>query len=256
MIFLSWETPRFLWAFCPHVQLVDLFISHKQYFLFLPFYFFWHVSTKELCRYVGTLSLATLTSSSRPRQRVGRLRAKRETRGSLHMLLGVQRMWGDEHSHSQVNSHVGSWSPKWTPESSKRDCRGQNSSPGKVIYIIGKLLKRKCLKWARMAHLNIWSYGQKKGWESNWQFDSRPLKVKNRPDSLVCRQRATYHWKALDKSYNFASDFVAIEGLHRKLCTFKVARIPIMPISGLQLGSPGTKKPFRCGSHGEVQSIL
>jgi len=33
------------------------------------------------------------------------------------------------------------------------------------FYIIGKLLKHKCLKWACIAHLNIsnTSYGQKKG---------------------------------------------------------------------------------------------
>jgi len=33
-----------------------------------------------------------------------------------------------------------------------------------VLYIIGKLLKHRCLKWARIAHLDIWntSYGQKK----------------------------------------------------------------------------------------------
>jgi hypothetical protein len=115
--------------------------------------------------------------------------------GALHMLMGVQRVWGHEPSHSQVNSHVGSWSPERTPEFSKRDCRGQNSSPRRVFYIIGKLLKCRCLKWARIAHLDIWNtrYVQKKGRESNWQFDSRPLKVKNRPDFLVCRQRATYH---------------------------------------------------------------
>ncbi len=29
------------------------------------------------------------------------------------------------------------------------------------------------------------SQGQKKGRESNWQFDSRPLKVENRPDFLA-----------------------------------------------------------------------
>jgi hypothetical protein len=48
-----------------------------------------------------------------------------------------------------------------------------------VPYIIEKLLERRCLKWARIAHLDIWntSYGQKKGLESNWQFDSRPLKL-------------------------------------------------------------------------------
>jgi hypothetical protein len=33
------------------------------------------------------------------------------------------------------------------------------------LYIIGNLLERRCLKWARIAHLDIWntSYGQKKG---------------------------------------------------------------------------------------------
>ncbi len=52
--------------------------------------------------------------------------------------------------------------------------------------MIEKLLKFRCLKWARIAHLDICntSYGQKKGRESNWQFDSRPLKVGNQPDSL------------------------------------------------------------------------
>jgi hypothetical protein len=37
-----------------------------------------------------------------------------------------------------------------------------------------------------MTHLDIrnTSYGQKKGQESNWQFDSRPLKVGIRPISL------------------------------------------------------------------------
>jgi hypothetical protein len=77
----------------------------------------------------------------------------------------VERVWGNEPSHSQVNSHVGSWSPKRTPESLERDCRGQNSLPWGVLYIIGKLLKCRCLKWARITHLDIWntSYGQKKG---------------------------------------------------------------------------------------------
>jgi hypothetical protein len=34
-----------------------------------------------------------------------------------------------------------------------------------IFYIIGKLLERKYLKWAFIAHLDIWniSYGQKKG---------------------------------------------------------------------------------------------
>jgi hypothetical protein len=50
-------------------------------------------------------------------------------------------------------------------ESSEHDYRGQNSSPWNVLYSIGKLLKCKCLKWARIAHLDIWntSYGQNSG---------------------------------------------------------------------------------------------
>jgi hypothetical protein len=65
-------------------------------------------------------------------------------------------------------------------------------------------------------HLNT-SYGQKKGQESNWQFDSQPLKVKNHPNFLRCRWHAMYHWKALDEGYNFASNFISIKGLHTKL---------------------------------------
>jgi hypothetical protein len=39
----------------------------------------------------------------------------------------------------------------------------------KIIYIIENLLKCRCLKWVRIAHLDIWntSYDQKKGRESN-----------------------------------------------------------------------------------------
>ncbi len=101
----------------------------------------------------------------------------------------------------------------------------------------------RCLKWAHMTHLDIWntSYGQKKGWEWNWQFDSRPLKVRNRPDFLVCRWHATYHWKVLDESYNFAWDLWSIEGLQKKLWALKVAGVPSLGILGLPLGSPGTK---------------
>jgi hypothetical protein len=104
-------------------------------------------------------------------------------------------------------------------------------------------LKRRCLIWARIAHLEIWntSYDRKKGWESNWQFDSRPLKVKNRPNFFACRKRVTYCWKDFDKGYNFSSDIITIEGLHAKLCTPKVAGVLTMRISGLPLGSPRTK---------------
>jgi hypothetical protein len=92
---------------------------------------------------------------------------------------------------------MGTWESSETLESLEFDCEGQNSLPWGVLYIIGKLLKCRCPKWACMTHLNICntSYGQKNGRESNWQFDSRPLKVR--------RWRAICCWKALDEGYNF-----------------------------------------------------
>jgi hypothetical protein len=80
-----------------------------------------------------------------------------------------------------------------------------------------------------------------KGRESNWQFDSRPLKVRNRPNVLACRWHATYHWKAIDEEYNFALGLISIKGLHTKLWGPKVARIPTLGISELPFGNPETK---------------
>jgi hypothetical protein len=57
----------------------------------------------------------------------------------------------------------------------------------------------------------------------------------------MCRRRVTHHWKALDKSYNFALDLIAIGGLHVKLCNPKVVGVPVVGISGFPFGSPETK---------------
>jgi len=83
--------------------------------------------------------------------------------------------------------------------------QGQNTSPWSVLYIIGKLSKYRYRKWACMSHLNICStsYGKKKGRESNWQFDSRPLKVRNWPDPDACIWSATHRWKDLEESCHF-----------------------------------------------------
>jgi hypothetical protein len=78
---------------------------------------------------------------------------------------------------------VGDLESSGTPESLEFDSKGKNTSPWGVFGVIEKVLKCRCPKWPRIGHLDICSpsYGQKKGWESNWQFDSRPLKVGNRP---------------------------------------------------------------------------
>jgi hypothetical protein len=71
-------------------------------------------------------------------------------------------------------------------------------------------------------------------------FDFRPLKVGNRPEILSCRRRATYRWKALDESYNFALDRTSIRGLLAKLWGSKVSGVPQGEILGFPAGSPGS----------------
>jgi hypothetical protein len=65
---------------------------------------------------------------------------------------------------------MGTWESSMTPETSKFDCKGQNTLHWNVLYIIRKLSKCRCRKWARMGHLDICStsYGKEKGRESNW----------------------------------------------------------------------------------------
>jgi len=130
-----------------------------------------------------------------------------------------------------------------TPKNSEDDLRGQISLPWCVLYINGNILKRRCPKWPRIAHLDICSpsYGQKKGQESNCQFDSWPLKVKNRPLPDVASRSATRRWKALDESYNFGLELVPIRVWGEKLWPSKVPGLQPRTVSGLQFGSPGKK---------------
>jgi hypothetical protein len=148
---------------------------------------------------------------------------------------------------------MGTWESSGTPKNSELDCKGQNTLPWGVLYVVGKVLKHRCRKWSCMSHLDICStcYVWKKGRESNWQFDSRPLKVGNWPNSLAFRQCVIHCWKVLDEGYNFSLDLIVIGGLHKKLCALKVIKVPGVAISRLPLGNPGTK------SHLDVaQSIL
>jgi hypothetical protein len=107
---------------------------------------------------------------------------------------------------------VGDLESSRTPECLEFDRKGQNTSPWGVLSVIRKVLKFRCPKWPRIGHLDICrpSYGQKKGRESNWQFDSRPLKVGNRPFPDLRIKSATRRWKDLNEGYNFRLDLVAI----------------------------------------------
>jgi hypothetical protein len=128
----------------------------------------------------------------------------------------------------------GGWSPTLgksedlesfgTPECLELNNKAQNTSHWGVLCAIGKVLKRRCRKWPRIGHLDICSpsYGQKKGRESNCQFDSRPLKVRNRPLPNLRIESAIRRWKDLDAGYKFGSDLVAIRRRSRELWAPKV----------------------------------
>jgi hypothetical protein len=108
---------------------------------------------------------------------------------------------------------LGSW---WTPKPSKGDYRGQNTSHWGVLYIIEKLFKCRCLKWAQMTHLDICniSYGKKKGWESNWLLTTKSRESTWPPCVQVACNTPL---EPLNKNYNFASDLIPIRGLNADL---------------------------------------
>ncbi len=148
-----------------------------------------------------------------------------------------------------------------TPKCLDFDSKFQNTSHWSVFNVIGKVLKLRYRKWPCIGHLDIYSpsYGQKKGRESNWQFDSRPLKVGNRPFPDIRFEIATRRWKDLDKGYTFGLDLVAIGLCSRELWALK--------LPGLQpgqfrdnFGTPTWESqefvPFGCSLHYELQRIL
>jgi len=81
----------------------------------------------------------------------------------------------------------------------------------------------------------------------NCQFDSRPKKVGNRFDLLVCKWNATYHSKAFDEGYNFVLNRISIWSLLAKLWCSKFMEVSTWAISRLPLGSPETKSHLDVG---------
>jgi hypothetical protein len=153
---------------------------------------------------------------------------------------------------------VGDLESSKTPEFLEFDSKGQNILPWGVLGVFGKVLKCKCPKWPCIGHLDICSpsYGQKKGRESNWQFDSRPLKVGNQPAPDVRWGSATRHWKTLEEGYKFGSDFVPIGGRGEKLWCPKVRGVQNQDNFETPLWESREKVSFRCKCGGEAQRIL
>jgi hypothetical protein len=151
-------------------------------------------------------------------------------------------------------SEVGDLESFGTPECSELDIKAQNTSMRGVLGVIGKVLKRRYRKWPRIGHSDICSpsYGQKKGRESNCQFDSRPLKVKNRPLPNVRIESATRRWKDLDEGYNFGLDLIAIRLCSRELWPFKVSGVSLGQVFGTPFRESQQNVPFGCSLGGKL----
>jgi hypothetical protein len=156
---------------------------------------------------------------------------------------------------------VGDLESSRTPECLEFDNKAQNYSHWSVLGVIGKVLKFIYRKWPRIGHLDICSpsYGQKKGQESNWQFDSRPLKVGNRPLLDIRFESATRRWKDLDEGYNFGSDLIAIRFCSRELWAPKIPGLQSRQFRD-NFGTPTwesrEKEPFGCSLGRELQRIV
>jgi hypothetical protein len=140
----------------------------------------------------------------------------------------LQPHFGQVLGWSPTLGKVGDLESSGIPECLKLDSKVQNTSHWGVLGVIEKMvLKHRYRKWLRINHLDICSasYGQTKGRESNWQFDSRPLKVENRPLLDIWFESAKWRWKDLNEGYNFVLDLVAIGLYSRGLWMFKVPKI-------------------------------
>jgi len=84
-------------------------------------------------------------------------------------------MQGMKPNDSQMHSHFGSCIRVRVMNVQSLSWKEKNTKSGPQDTI-RKFLKRKCLKCPRIVHLDLicMSYDQKKGWELNWEFDSRP----------------------------------------------------------------------------------
>jgi hypothetical protein len=152
---------------------------------------------------------------------------------------------------------VGDLESSGTPECLEFNSKAQSTSHWGVFGVIGIFLKRRYWKWPCIDHLDICSlsYGQKKGRESNWQFDSRPLKVGSQPLLDIWFESATRSWKDIDEGYNFGSNLVAIGLYSRELWAPKVPRLQLGQFRD-NFGTPTwesqEKEPFGCSLRYEL----
>jgi hypothetical protein len=142
---------------------------------------------------------------------------------------------------------MGTWEFPRTLELSENDWRGQNTLHWRVLYIIGKLLKCRCLKWARMTHLDICniSYGKKSGIDLTPVCASGVRHTVGNLSTRVTTLLQTWSWsKVWAKNYspiiNVGFNNMRVSIVHHKsdveFCTCGCEVVCANPRHGLTIG--------------------
>jgi hypothetical protein len=186
-----------------------------------------------------------------------RVKARRRSSGvtskTPENVRKCEGVWGNEPSHSQGNSHFGRCSPGGLLKLQRAIARVKTQ--WLVTFFISLesswnldvLNELALLIWT--SEIQVMAKRRAKSQTASLTPDHKKLGID--PIYLAAGGRVTYHWKAFDESYNFASNCIAIWGLLAKLWGSKVAGVPFGAISGLPLGSPQREKPFGCSLHGQ-----
>jgi hypothetical protein len=162
------------------------------------------------------------------------------------------QVWG----WSPTLPKLGTWSPPGLPNVQSSTARVKTPVIG--VFLVS-LERSSNVDIENGLALVIWTSAAQVMGKRRAKFDSRPLKVRNRPLPDVRFGSATWPWKALFEGYNFGSDLVPIGGWGEELWSPKVPRLQ----SGQFRDNVGTpfresreKVTFGCHSRGRTQSIL
>jgi hypothetical protein len=99
--------------------------------------------------------VATIALGSWPKQRGLQGCGPRRSLGVTQHAPGIVRKCEGMNPHTLKGIPLWEMESRWIVESSKGNCRGQNTMAWGVLYIIKNFLEHRCLKWALMTHLNI-----------------------------------------------------------------------------------------------------
>jgi hypothetical protein len=177
------------------------------------------------------------------------------------MLPGVQRVWGNEPSHSQVNSHVGSW---WELESQKDSQNFREHFEGSKLHgLLRPLYQWKALEvyMSKMGSHCSFGHLKHKLWPKQGPGVELPgvhrfwlPTTKSRESTRNTRVQRTCDIPLKSSRRDLQLSF------RRQLDRRSAPKVmglqsPGSP-AGRDFGTPGTKRPFGCHPRDESQRIL